>query len=524
MNAAIQQLNNAVSLIAPDAVLLAAVCLIFFAAPFLVNERGEAPVGLRHRWGLLSLLTLLIAGCVWWQSPPVTRTLGPFVLDELTWYIRGLTLTFGAILVLLHWNQADDARSAESHACLLAILAGVNLIAASNDLVGLFVALELVSIPTYLFLLLPRRDAPAQEATLKYFLLSIFSSAIVLFGMSYLYGATGTTNLSGIHAAFSAARDTIVEGVKPNHDVANPLVAVATVMLIAGLGFRLTAVPFHFYAPDVFQGAPTSAAAMLSFVPKVAGFVALLRLMIPATGAEQAINPWTMTPAATPLLWWLAVATMFVGNLMALMQTDIRRLLAYSSVSHAGYMMVGLIVGMEHEIQRAAPNANPHSVSGIGAMLFYLAVYGAMTLGTFAVLIAAARSDKRIETFDDLSGLSRTRPALALVLAIFLFSLAGLPPTAGFLGKLNLFFAAWVQGYESSKWLAVILAINAAIGAWFYLKIIGVMFLREPINRSQQETIIETPSLIAAGLCLVGTLGLFFLPGWLWVPIQSIMP
>ena len=252
--------------------------------------------------------------------------------------------------------------------------------------------------------------------------------------------------------------------------------------------------------------------------------------MVPATGAEQAMNPWTMTPAAIPLLWWLAAATMFVGNLMALMQTDIRRLLAYSSVSHAGYMMVGLIVGMAHEHQRADVTAtvNPNSVSGIGAMLFYLAVYGAMTLGTFAVLIAAARADKRIESFDDLSGLSRTRPAMALVLAIFLFSLAGLPPTAGFLGKLNLFFAAWsqgsVEGQESYKWLAVILAINAALGAWYYLKIIGVMFLREPINRSQQDTVIETPSLIAAGLCLVGTLGLFFLPGWLWVPIQSIMP
>ena len=184
MNEAIQQLNGAFSLIAPEAVLLISVCVIFFAAPFLVNERGDAPAGLRHRWGFLSLFTLLVAGSIWWQSSPVPRTFGPFVLDELTWYIRGLTLTFGAILVLLHWNQADDSRSAESHACLLAILAGVNLIAASNDLIGLFVALELVSIPTYLFLLLPRRDALAQEATLKYFLLSIFSSAIVLFGMS----------------------------------------------------------------------------------------------------------------------------------------------------------------------------------------------------------------------------------------------------------------------------------------------------------------------------------------------------
>lgn len=515
MNEAIQQLNNAVSLIAPDAILLAAVCLIFFAAPFLVNERGEAPAGLRHRWGWLSLLTLILAGCVWFTSPPVPRTSGPFVLDELTWYIHGLTLTFGAVLVLLHWNQADDARSAESHACLLAILAGVNLIAAANDLVGLFVALELVSIPTYLFLLLPRRDAPAQEATLKYFLLSIFSSAIVLFGMSYLYGATGTTNLAAIHAAFAAGHGQEI----------NPLVSVATVMLIAGLGFRLTAVPFHFYAPDVFQGAPTSAAAMLSFVPKIAGFVALLRLMVPATGADMAVNSWTMTPAAAPLLWWLAVITMFVGNLMALMQTDIRRLLAYSSVSHAGYMMVGLIVGLEHEIHKDVLNVPVvQSVSGIGAMLFYLAVYGAMTLGAFAILIAASRSDKRIETLDDLSGLSRVQPALALLLTVFLFSLAGLPPTAGFLGKVNLFFAAWSQGSDSNKWLAIILAINAALGSWFYLKLIGVMFLRDPIDRSVQSATPEAPSTIAAGLCLAGTLGLFFAPGWLWAPIQNIMP
>ncbi|HEY0984917.1 MULTISPECIES: NADH-quinone oxidoreductase subunit N [unclassified Schlesneria] len=517
MNEAIQHLNGAFSLVVPDAILLASACLIFFAAPFLVSERGEAPAGLRHRWGMFSLLAILIAGCAWWQSTPVTRTLGPFILDELTWYVRGLTLVFGAILVLLHWNQADDSRSAESHACLLAILAGVNLIAAANDLVELFVALELVSVPTYLFLLLPRRDAPAQEATLKYFLLSIFSSAFVLFGMSYLYGVTGTTNLAAIHAALTAGPHPI-----------NSLVTVATVMIIAGLGFRLTAVPFHFYAPDVFQGAPTSSAAMLSFIPKVAGLVALLRLLVPATGSDEILTAWSITPAAVPVLWWLAVITMFVGNLMALLQTDIRRLLAYSSVSHAGYMMVGLIVGMEHEFHKEtgtlAEGVTRNAVSGIGAMLFYLAVYGSMTLGTFAVLIAASRKNKRIETYDDLNGLSHHRPALALILSVFLFSLAGLPPTAGLLGKLNLFFAAWSQGSEGSKQLAVILAINAVLGAWYYLKIIGVMFLRDPVDRSEYDSQPETPSLIAAGLCLIGTIGLFFLPGWLWTPIQSIMP
>lgn len=503
MNEALQNLNGAVLLVQPEIVLLATVCVMFFAAPFLVSDRGEAPAGLRHRWGWLSLVALTMAGWLWWNSGIVPRTTGPFVSDGLTLFVRGLTLATGAILVLLHWNQADDSRSAESHACLLAILAGVNLVAAANDLVMLFVALELVSIPTYLFLLLPRRDAPAQEATLKYFLLSVLSSAIVLFGMSYLYGATGTTNLTAIHHAFAAGKDL------PH----NPLVAVATVMLIAGLGFRLTAVPFHFYAPDVFQGAPTSAAAMLSFAPKVVGFVALLRLMVPATGSESTMHAWMMTPAATPLLWWLAVATMFVGNLMALMQTDVRRLLAFSSVSHAGYMLVGLVVGMQAS----------QTVSGIGALLFYLAVYGAMTLGAFAVLIAAARSNKRIESLDDLAGLSRTKPALALVLSVFLFSLTGLPPTAGFLGKFNLFVAAWSQGFDSSRWLACLLGVNAALGAWYYLKLIGVMYLRDPVDRSEDVRPMEVPSLVAAVLCLAATVGLFFAPGALWTHVQTLV-
>lgn len=503
MNDSLQLLNGAIHLILPEAVLLATVCIIFFAAPFLVSEKGEAPEGLRHRWGMLSLIALLIAGCLGWNATEVPHSTGPFVADGLTLFIRGLTIVTGAILVLLHWNQADDSRSAESYACLLAILAGVNLVAASNDLVGLFVALELISIPTYLFLILPRRDAPAQEATLKYFLLSIFSSAIVLFGMSYLYGATGTTNLMAIHQAFSSG------GHLPN----NPLVAVATVMLIAGLGFRLTAVPFHFYAPDVFQGAQPSAAAMLSFVPKVAGFVALLRLMVPAAAGETAMHSWMMTPAANNLLWWLAVITMFTGNLMAFIQTDVRRLLAFSSVSHAGYMMVGLVVGMQASQQ----------VNGISALLFYLTSYGVMTLGAFAVLIAAARSNKRIESLDDLAGLSRTKPAYALVLALFLFSLTGLPPTAGFLGKFNLFFAAWSQGSDSSRLLACLLAVNAAIGAWYYLKMIGVMYLRDPVDRSEDVRPIEAPSAVAAALCAIGTIGLFFAPGPLWTHIQMLV-
>lgn len=497
---AVQQLNRAIGLIVPDVIVLATVCLMFFSAPFLVSEKGEAPAGLRHRWGWLSLLSLMVAGYVWWGTSPEPVTTGPFRLDELAWFIRGVSLTFGAVLVLLTWNQAADARSAETQACLLSIIAGVNLVAAANDLVGLFVALELISIPTYLFLLLPRRDAPAQEATMKYFMLSIFSSGMLLFGMSYLYGAVGSTNLEAIYAALNAGRGQPMP----------ILLVVAVMMMVAGLAFRLTAVPFHFYAPDVFQGAPNSAAAMLSFIPKIAGFVALYRVLaVPVVVVGQ---EWSLAQFSSPLLWWLAVLSMFVGNLLALLQTDIRRMLAFSSVSHAGYMLVGFVVG-------TATTGGP---TGFEALLFYLVVYGAMTLGAFAVLGVLQRPDRRIESIDDLAGLSRNRPAVALLLTLFLFSLTGLPPTAGFLGKLNLFLAAWGTGTESGQWLAIWLAVNATIGAWYYLRVIGTMYLQPAPAVATAADNNATPSYLAMALCAIATLALFAVPGWLWALIQRV--
>lgn len=507
MNAAIEQIQGSLPLILPEIVLLGAMCVMLFSAPFLVSERGETQSGLRHRWGGFALLAWIGAGILWWQSATQDASTGPFRLDEMTWFIRGLMLVLGMILTLVQWNQAEDSRSAECQACLLAIGAGVNLVAAANDLVLLFVALELISIPTYLFLIMPRRDAPAQEATLKYFLLSIFSSAIVLLGMSYLYGTTGTTNLESIYDAIRMS----------NVDRLPWLLAVAQVLLIAGLGFRITAVPFHFYAPDVFQGCQVPGAALLSVVPKVAGFVALSRLLLVPLPIPN--SGWLMVFATEPLLWWLAVITMFTGNLLALLQSDVRRMLAYSSVSHAGYMLVGLTVGYHTS---SSPN-------GLESLVFYLAVYGAMTLGAFAALAAAGRPDRKLETVDDLAGLARTRPAIALMLVVCLFSLTGLPPTAGFLGKLNLFLAAWGQQGElsqsageltSGQWLAILLAVNAAIGAGYYLRLIAAIALRDPIHQDVTST--ESPSVLALTLCSTATVVLFFAPGWVWLAVQRI--
>lgn len=498
MSEATNQIAHGVQLILPEIALLGTVCVMLFAAPFLVSERGEAPPGLRHRWGGLALMAWAAAALFWQQMPAQTVTSGPFQFDQLTWFVRGLTLAVGAILSLLQWNQADDSRSAECQACLLAIGAGVNLTAAANDLVLLFLGLELISIPTYLFLIMPRRDAPAQEAVTKYFLLSIFSSALVLFGMSYLYGATGTTNLQALYDAF---RRTDVEQLPL-------LVVIAQVLLIAGLGFRITATPFHFYAPDVFQGCQISGAAMLSVVPKIAGFTALVRLLIVPLPVSH--SGWLIVPEMETLLWWLAVITMFTGNLLALVQNDVRRMLAYSSVAHAGYMLVGLTVGLH---VTTSPN-------GLEALAFYLAVYGIMTLGAFAALAAAGRPDRRIETVDDLAGLARTRPAIALMLCVCLFSLTGLPPTAGFLGKFNLFLAAWGLQSEAGRWLAGILAVNAAIGAGYYLRLIAAIVLREPIRTETESA--EAPSLLALTLCTAAIFALFIAPGWLWWAVQRV--
>jgi NADH-quinone oxidoreductase subunit N len=494
MNAVIDQLNHAASLIAPEIVLMATACVMFLVGPFLVTDTGKAAAGLRHRWGGLTLVALGTVGLIWFNSGPQSAASEPFRSDALVWYTRGLSFTLGAVLTLMMWNQVDDAHSAEGHACLLLIIAGTNLVAAANDLVGLFLALELVSIPTYVLLYLIRTGRGTREATLKYFLLSVFSSALVLYGMSWLYGAAGTTNMTGIADFLRAAKPAGADLL---------MFRLALALLVAGLSFRITAVPFHFYAPDVFQGVAISNAAMLSFIPKVVGFVALVRL-IPLTGSTGSPGLWLPDASARALLVTLAIATMFIGNLLALRQKNLQRLLAYSSIAHAGYMLVGLAAG------------NVGAVGGTSAVLFYLATYGFMTVGVFALLRGCGSGEHQVVTRDDLRGLSRVQPVNALLLAVCLLSLIGLPPTAGFWGKLNLFFAAWTEGTRVGRWLAVILALNAAIAAWYYLRLIALMFLEtDPANEFRRNKK-ELVSWFAGIFCAAATVAIFFSPQWLW--------
>lgn len=493
-------INQAAGLIIPEIILLATVCVMFLAAPFLVSESGKASAGLRHRWGILSLLALAAAGFAWLNAPIADTGLGPFQADRFVWFIRGLTIGFGMLLTMILWDQIDDAHAAEAHACLLAILCGVNFVALSNDLVGIFLGLELVSIPTYILLYLGRHDWMKQEATIKYFLLSIFSSALVLYGMSWIFGLAGTTNLTVIASKAAAGKVAIDHG----------MFRIALALIIGGLSFRLTAVPFHFYAPDVFQGVTPSSAAMLSFVPKVVGFAALLRLL-PVAGGFAAFAEWMPSEVMKGLLTVIAILTMTVGNLLALRQTSLLRLLAYSSIAHAGYMLVGLAVGN-----------SAVGTSGVASLLFYLAVYGIMTIGLFALITAAAGPGRPLRAVSDLAGISRTQPAIALMMAVCVFGLSGLPPTGGFLAKLNLFLAAWsegsqqaVQGHTQVGYvLAITLAVNAVIGAAYYLRLISVMYF-EP-STTVHESSHQNAAWTAGCLCAVTTLALFVMPQWLW--------
>jgi NADH-quinone oxidoreductase subunit N len=524
----VQGLTSFFPALLPEIVLGVAACVFFLGGTWRAN---------RHLWGGLALVALAGAAVLTLLTPRISYDAsdsaaqtalfaGPVLLDSLTQLFRLLSLAGGAVLVLMSWDEVPDDQAAEYHGCLLIIMAGLGLTAAANDLITLFLALELVSIPTYIILYLPRSDAPAQEAAMKYFLLSVFSSGLLLFGFSYLYGLGGTTNLSALFSAFANA-----QGARPQTPPAPGLPGVSVValmMVVAGLGFRITAVPFHFYAPDVYQGTATVNAALLAFVPKVAGFAAFLRLLGFVT--HVALPGWLMLGERNTvlLLWIMAAVTMTLGNVLALWQDNVRRLLAYSSVAHAGYMLIGLAVAPK--LAREATSVP----GGVEAVLFYLAAYGAMTLGAFAVLGALGKTGQRVEAIDDLAGLGRTHPKLALAMALFLFSLIGIPLTAGFFGKFWLIAGALdlprlvdsPASLETSKlftYLALVAMINAAIGGWYYLRIAAVMYLRNPPVQPLEQTR-RWPVLAAIAACAILTLGLGVYPTPLKQALEQTVP
>ncbi len=403
---------------------------------------------------------------------------GPLVVDLFSQTTRWFVLGVGLVLVLLMGRSAASGLTPEFVGSLLLIMAGLMIVAMANDLVLMFTGLELVSIPTYVVLYLGRTDARAQEAATKYFFLSILSSALLLYGFSFLYGVAGNTQLRDIHHVLGAA---------PRHSEGLvTLSRLAMVLIFAGLGFRITAVPFHFYAPDVYQGTSHGNAALLSVVPKIAGLAALVRIVVvPMVNQGPIVGDGSYLEVLAKVGWQLslvlAVLTMTVGNLVALWQQNIRRMLAYSAIAHAGYMLIGFAVAF-------AVSGGAHAssgVNGIGATLFYLLVYSLATAGTFAGLAYLSGETRQLDTIDELAGLAKSHPVAAAAMAVCLFSLTGLPPLAGFWGKFVLISGALSAG-EGSLWLwfvglSVAAMVNAAISAGYYLRVVAAMYFRESV-------------------------------------------
>ena len=429
-------------------------------------------------------------------------------------YVKLLTAGIGGLLVLLAWPTNPDATGSRSlhfggdagefFALMLLSVAGVFLVSVANELVLLFLAIELASIPTYIMVSISRPIPVAQEAGVKYFFLGAMSAAVMLFGFSYLYGTTGLSHLDQITAALHAP-PTVDDPLDDGLGLAAPTALsgwkmLGVVMLLAGFAFKIAAVPLHVYAGDVYQGAATPVTAFLAFVPKTSGMVAIIKLLFAIGG------PYMNVPQEiVRLLWVLAALTMTIGNVLGLMQSNVKRVLAYSSVAHTGYMLVGLtaMAGayMSASDFAAARRVQPDALQGV---LFYLAAYGIMNAAAFGVLAllpsrggglhAGARRvpieptppATTAETFDDLAGQGRRYPLLGLAMAVSCFSLIGLPLTVGFFGKLYLIKPALDGRFY---WLVVITVVNASISAAYYLRIVATMFLRsDPMTAEAMES------------------------------------
>lgn len=452
----------------PEALLIAFATAIYVGGAFAPRSAA---------WGWLAILSIVAAAfALGFASPAMADAIGqapgsPVVADNLGLYIRWLTLGLGLVFVLMTLRQPRDVPRPEYLGTLVMGLAGTMFVGSARELVLLFVGLELLSIPTYVLLYLGRRDVASQESAAKYFFLSILSSALLLYGFSFLYGVAGSTDLAMARALFASPADQL------GH--ARLFAQIALALIFAGLGFRITAVPFHFYAPDVYQGTTNANAGLLAVFPKIVGFVALVRLLLVAMPGMEDFG-WRVALV-------LSILTMSLGNLLALWQDNIRRLMAYSSIAHAGYMLIGLASGF------AAARAQQSAMSfdGVGAMLFYLCLYVIATAGTFAALAYLGTPERQVDGVDELAGLAKTNPWAAFAIAAFMFSLSGVPPLAGFWGKLTLFASALgIDGGAATatplRWwfvaLAVIGVLNAATAAAYYLRIVAVMYFRSAVG------------------------------------------
>ena len=439
---------------------------------------------------VLGWVTIVGAGIALWVSIQMHQagTVGTqfndmFKVDNFSLFfnIVFLVSTILVALISMSYLGKDDRKQGPYYLLILLATLGMMLMAAGNELIIVFLGLELMSLSLYVLAGYFRDNPASSEAGMKYLLLGAFASAFFLYGIALIYGGAGTTNIPAIAEAITAANK-------------SPLLLAGMFLLIVGFGFKVAIVPFHQWAPDVYEGAPTTIAAFISAGPKAAGFAAFLRIFMEALPSLQV--EWSGAVIV------LAMLTMTVGNVVAIAQTNIKRMLAYSSIAHAGYVLIGL----------AAANND-----GISSAMLYLLVYCVMNIGAFGAVILAKTDDGESLMISDYAGLGIRKPLLAMFMTIMLLSLAGFPPTAGFVGKFYIFKSAVQAGHI---WLVIVGAINTAISAFYYLRVVVTMYMREP---EEELSFASYPGTLIVGLVLaaIGVLLIGILPSLMLNPAQN---
>jgi NADH-quinone oxidoreductase subunit N len=410
-----------------------------------------------------------------WSGQPHFLLSGMLVIDNFSIFFQWLFLIITAVtaIISMRFNERESIQRGEYYALLLFACTGMSLMVVSEDLILTFLGIEILSIATYILAGFKRSDLRSNESSLKYFLLGSFATAILLYGIALIYGSMGSTNYQAIReVAFLQGK-------------VQTITLIGMGLLLVGFGFKVALVPFHSWVPDVYEGAPTPVTAFMAVGPKAAGFAALMRILMQAFPASLA-NDWG------PILWLLSILTMTIGNVVAILQTNVKRMLAYSAIAHAGYILVGIVA---------------NGKMGSSAVLFYLVIYTVMNLVAFSVILSLSRiGDSRV-FLDDYLGLGRRSPFAAAALALALVSLAGIPLTGGFIGKLCLFSAAIKEGYIG---LAIIAVLNSVISVFYYFRLLIYMYMKEPgADTAEPEPISRlVQAIIGIGGILIVLLGM----------------
>ena len=455
-------------------------CVLLFVDLFIPRERKNI-TAIAAALGLLVTLVLLV---IRWGEPVVAFG-GMVVVDRFAIYLNILLVISGllAIAVAYDYIKRTGLERGEYYSMLLFSISGMMLMTLAADLIIIFLALELLSIPLYVLAGFAVPQPESEEAAIKYFLLGAFSSAIMVYGIALVYGATGTTSLAEIAGALSGGA------------VDMALLAIGAGLILIGLGFKVAVVPFHMWTPDVYQGAPTSVTAFMAVGAKVAGFAALIRIWVFAFPDPD------LAADLTPVLWAISALTMVVGNVIAIVQSNIKRLLAYSSIAHAGYILMALVPYAQEDVTDQA----------VAAALFYLLAYMITSFAAWAVVIALEQKEGKGLELNDYAGLSRKYPALALTMSVAMLSFIGIPPTLGFFGKFGIFRTVIDGGYTG---LALIGVITSLISAYYYLRVVVLMYMRdgEPAVRREMWLYLTA---VVTGIAMI-LMGIFSAPFINW--------